>query len=651
MAIELQIQEEDRLTLEVESEGSTLLSSNETYRSLVKDYNVLTNKPVLNTDNDESLTPDESEVISGMIDLHKVSKTGDYGDLQNAPEYDPDTGNLSSTKFTGSGEGLTDIPSSAVDFDDLPVIGDYEGPSGTGRFVTFLQNESGDTYTNPYLLDLPVAMMYRVKTDSITMNNGLGIGRQKLGIACTSARYTGSTNTLFCFIAETPIEIDTTTYAPISELITDNIKLGFRLLGSVIYDDNSESVIDTHVVISYNSTSGWFASYNIFGNRNFGISLSMTFAEGKLSIIVGPAALQNTFEDTLSNFKVFRYCNLRIDYMGSSTGDYPSGKSDLSGLIEPSSGWSFSYYQHNNTQTWNDAISTVQPNIFGVLTDAKEDILNKVTTIGSSSTNEQYPSAKAVYDKIQASVIRVDDSLSTTSTNPVQNAVVTQTFSKDAYFILGKSGSTFTLTLHEVPDSTTAINFGSASKNPVKLQLTGSNNGSALIEQHYRAGVGTILTVMFADAIAYNNKYIAGVSFTYSYATPGAFTATFYNVVYPWDSSKFSSIEQDIDELSQNAEYTSNKVTSISSTSTNDEYPSAKAVYDALPNKTSDLTNDSGFVDATQAANAAPVKSVNGQTGAVVLTIPTVPTNVSAFTNDAGYLTLTNLPIYNGGVQ
>ena len=32
-------------------------------------------------------------------------------------------------------------------------------------------------------------------------------------------------------------------------------------------------------------------------------------------------------------------------------------------------------------------------------------------------------------------------------------------------------------------------------------------------------------------------------------------------------------------------------------------------------------------------------------------TIPTVPTNVSSFTNDAGYLTLATLPTYNGGVQ
>ena len=29
----------------------------------------------------------------------------------------------------------------------------------------------------------------------------------------------------------------------------------------------------------------------------------------------------------------------------------------------------------------------------------------------------------------------------------------------------------------------------------------------------------------------------------------------------------------------------------------------------------------------------------------------TIPTNVSAFNNDAGYLTLSTLPIYNGGVE
>lgn len=41
------------------------------------------------------------------------------------------------------------------------------------------------------------------------------------------------------------------------------------------------------------------------------------------------------------------------------------------------------------------------------------------------------------------------------------------------------------------------------------------------------------------------------------------------------------------------------------------------------------------------------VTSVNGQTGAVTISIPT---NVSSLNNDAGYLTLSTLPKYDGTV-
>lgn len=70
-----------------------------------------------------------------------------------------------------------------------------------------------------------------------------------------------------------------------------------------------------------------------------------------------------------------------------------------------------------------------------------------------------------------------------------------------------------------------------------------------------------------------------------------------------------------------------------------------------VPSNVSAFTNDAGYVNASGAASASPVQSVNGQTGAVSLTIPTVPSAVSAFTNDAGYLTLSTLPIYQGGVS
>lgn len=63
-----------------------------------------------------------------------------------------------------------------------------------------------------------------------------------------------------------------------------------------------------------------------------------------------------------------------------------------------------------------------------------------------------------------------------------------------------------------------------------------------------------------------------------------------------------------------------------------------KPTIPTVPTDVSAFNNDAGYVDATQAANAAPVQSVNGQTGAVSLTIPTVPSDISAFNNDSGYV-------------
>lgn len=57
-----------------------------------------------------------------------------------------------------------------------------------------------------------------------------------------------------------------------------------------------------------------------------------------------------------------------------------------------------------------------------------------------------------------------------------------------------------------------------------------------------------------------------------------------------------------------------------------------------IPTKTSDLRNDSGFITIDDIPQS-PVTSVNGQTGDVTIQIPTVPTNISSFTNDVGYIT------------
>jgi hypothetical protein len=94
------------------------------------------------------------------------------------------------------------------------------------------------------------------------------------------------------------------------------------------------------------------------------------------------------------------------------------------------------------------------------------------------------------------------------------------------------------------------------------------------------------------------------------------------------------------------------------------EFPDLPDTY-TIPQKTSDLTNDSGFVNASGAAAAAPVQSVNGQTGAVTVnevyigsTAPTDPNaNVwvdTSGSSDASYIPLPSSPatgaflVYNG---
>lgn len=61
----------------------------------------------------------------------------------------------------------------------------------------------------------------------------------------------------------------------------------------------------------------------------------------------------------------------------------------------------------------------------------------------------------------------------------------------------------------------------------------------------------------------------------------------------------------------------------------------------AIPSKTSDLTNDSGFITSAQ----APVQSVNGNTGAVNIS---VPTKTSDLANDSGFITSAPVSSVNG---
>ena len=107
--------------------------------------------------------------------------------------------------------------------------------------------------------------------------------------------------------------------------------------------------------------------------------------------------------------------------------------------------------------------------------------------------------------------------------------------------------------------------------------------------------IAYILNITSSNVITYNDAYAYRIGVTKNYSSTSNMAMNGYAVA--------SAISGKQDK--------SNLVTSLSSSSTDTQYPSAKCVYDS---------------------------------------IPTVPTNVSSFTNDSGYLTLATLPIYDGTV-
>ena len=153
----------------------------------------------------------------------------------------------------------------------------------------------------------------------------------------------------------------------------------------------------------------------------------------------------------------------------------------------------------------------------------KEASANKVTSISDTSTDTQYPSAKAVYTALskKQNTLTIDSALSSTSTNPVQNKVINTALS-------GKQA-----TLSEA-------------------QLSAANSG-----------------ITSAKVTTYDGY-----------------------------ASQISAKEA-----------SANKVTSISSSSTDAQYPSAKAVYTELAKKQNTLTIDSAL--SSSSTNPVQNKVIN----------------------------------------
>lgn len=177
-----------------------------------------------------------------------------------------------------------------------------------------------------------------------------------------------------------------------------------------------------------------------------------------------------------------------------------------------------------------------------------------------------------------------------------------------------------------------------------------------------------------------DGKLSGAMHFKGSVATVSALPSTgkvqgdMYNVLstganYAWDGSTWDKLSENIDlsGLVPNTRTVNGKALSSDIVLSASDV-SALPNNTPIPSKTSDLTNDSGFIDGITSSdvttalgytpysaanpngytsNVGTVTKVNNTSpdanGNVSIAIPTVPTNVSAFTNDANYITATQL--------
>ena len=133
----------------------------------VSSYNDLTNRPTLNTNVTTSQPVSESELITGEMVLHKISKTGNYNDLNNKLNIanGDATGSLRTTYVSSSYVGEHSFSENGF------ALGNFshaEGSSIVGRktFTIVSEDSTAKTYTLNSIAQLKIGMSYSIRSES-----------------------------------------------------------------------------------------------------------------------------------------------------------------------------------------------------------------------------------------------------------------------------------------------------------------------------------------------------------------------------------------------------------------------------------------------------------------------------------------------------
>lgn len=202
-----------------------------------------------------------------------------------------------------------------------------------------------------------------------------------------------------------------------------------------------------------------------------------------------------------------------------------------------------------------------------------EKLANKVTTIDSTSTDTEYPSAKAVYDYGVSSQTTIATTIDSSSTNnAAAGAQATYEYGQNI-----KDAIVTTLTtdthLYQLDPGFYKVTVPIA-QGYIDIYYDGTNSASIENNSYFQV---------------VDNSPIKSFIYSYNYFNQNKI---FSNLLYIWQSTtttSFGGIHEwqvesvDPDETGysiSNIETQENKVTTLSSSNTDTQYPSAKVVYD-----------------------------------------------------------------------
>ena len=317
----------------------------------------------------------------------------------------------------------------------------------------------------------------------------------------------------------------------------DNIN---NRIGKIYYSTLENSVKYINLVAATN----WGYSYTILdsvaGSASYPLIINMTPTYQSIGVKVPETYVGYRSDGTLRTWVLAdsEDANNKVTTISSSSTDiqYPSAKAVYDELVDKED------TSNKVTSLSSSSTDTEYPSAKAVYDElaAKEDVANKVTSISSSSTNTEYPSAKAVYDALSG---------------------VTPTVIYTGYCSYGMGSVTQSVTLDNSKTYTDIIADIEADKNVI-LRIT--DTYMDVYDFVYTGKQNLSNEPPLVNEVSY--------SFTYSTtANNGYIKATIYNSIQlgVW----------------VHPEVIDNKVTSLSSSSTDVQYPSAKVVYDNLANK------------------------------------------------------------------